>query len=152
AGLSVLSEGRWQSITTAQGLPSDEANCMLLDSGGVLWVGTSAGLAFRTSSGFLTPGGVPASLREPILGMEEDRLGWLWIATANQVLRINRASVQKGSLADGDVREYGLADGLRTLEGVKRDHSVIRDSAGRIWFSLNRAIAVVDPARLGRNA
>jgi signal transduction histidine kinase len=37
---------------------------------------------------------------------------------------------------------------LRGLEGVKRDLSVVEDSSGRIWFSRNRAIAVVDPARL----
>jgi two-component sensor histidine kinase len=41
---------------------------------------------------------------------------------------------------------------LRGAEGVKRDRSVAGDSSGRIWFALNRAIAVVDPSRLGTNA
>ena len=152
AGLSVLSQGRWQSFTTSEGLPSGEANCLLFDSGGVLWAGTAAGLAFRASSGFKAPGGELGSLLEPILGMAEDRFGWLWVATTNHVLRVNRARLQQGALAEGDVREYGLADGLRGVEGVKRDRSVVEDSSGRIWFSVNHAIAVVDPARLGNNA
>lgn len=152
AGLSTLSQGRWQSFTRANGLPSDEANCLFLDSGGVLWVGTAAGLAFRESSGFKSPGGARGALLEPILGMAEDRFGWLWVATTSHVLRVNRAKLRQGALAGEDVREYGLADGLRGVEGVKRDRSVVGDSSGRIWFALNRAIAVIDPARLGNNA
>jgi signal transduction histidine kinase/ligand-binding sensor domain-containing protein len=152
SGVSVFSRGRWQNFTTQDGLPSDEAHCFLLDSSGVLWVGTAAGLAFRAPSGFKTPAKIPDSLREPILGMAEDNLGSLWVATTNHVLRINRARLEQNALAEGDVREYGLADGLRGLEGVKRDRSVIRDPSGRIWFSRNRAMAVVDPARLANNA
>jgi signal transduction histidine kinase/ligand-binding sensor domain-containing protein len=151
AGLSVLSQGRLQSFTTSDGLPSNEANCLLLDSAGVLWVGTAAGLAFRSSPAFKAPVGATGSLLEPILGMAEDYNGWLWIATANHVLRVNRAKLQQGPLAKADIREYGLADGLRGVEGVKRDRSVARDASGRIWFSVNGAVVVVDPARLANN-
>jgi ligand-binding sensor domain-containing protein/signal transduction histidine kinase len=148
SGVSVLSQGRWRSFTKSEGLPSNEVNCLLLDSSGVLWVGTAAGLAFHDSSGFKAPTGGPDSLREPILGLAEDRLGVLWVATNNHLFSIKRFGLTRGALAEGDVREYGLADGLRGLEGVKRDLSVVEDSSGRIWFSRNRAIAVVDPARL----
>jgi signal transduction histidine kinase/ligand-binding sensor domain-containing protein len=152
SGVSAFLQGHWQTFTKADGLPSEEANCLLFDSTGLLWVGTTAGLAFRAAPGFKIPSGAPASLTEPILGIAEDRLGWLWIATSNHVLRVNRAKLQQAALAEGDFREYGLADGLRGVEGVKRDRSVIEDSSGRIWFSVNRAIAVVDPARLGTSA
>ena len=151
-GLSMLSGGRWQSFNALSGLPTPEANCLLVDSGGVLWVGTSAGLAFHAPAGFKTPRGAPASLSEPIFGLAEDRFGSLWVAAASHVLRVNRAKFLQGSLADGDVQEYGLADGLRSVEGVKRDRSVAVDSSGRIWFSLIRGIAAVDPARLGNRA
>ncbi|HEX5228497.1 MAG TPA: histidine kinase, partial [Bryobacteraceae bacterium] len=43
------------------------------------------------------------------------------------------------------------ADGLRAVEGVKRQPSVVADSVGQIWFSMNRGISVVDPARVHRN-
>lgn len=151
SGLSSLSRGHWQSYTTSDGLPSNETNCLLLDSGGVVWVGTAAGLAFRTPSGFKAPNPIPSSMQEPILGMAEDRLGWLWVATVNHLLRVNRGKLHRGVLGQGSFREYGLADGLRGTEGVKRDRSAVADSSGRIWIALTRAIVMVDPARLGKN-
>jgi ligand-binding sensor domain-containing protein len=44
-GLGALSEGKWRYFTSRDGLPSDEVNCLLEDSGGVLWIGTGDGLA-----------------------------------------------------------------------------------------------------------
>jgi len=148
SGLNALSQGRWQTYTVASGLPSENVNCLLEDSTGVLWVGTTAGLAFRDSAGFRVPAQVPASLHEQILGLAIDRFGWLWMATSSHVLRVNREKLLRGALVEGDLREYGLADGLRGVEGVKRHQSVIADSLGRVWFSLNRGISSVDPARL----
>src|SRR5260370_4243021 len=49
---------------------------------------------------------------------------------------------------DADVREFGLADGLRDTNAVKRDEAVASDNSGRIWFSLNRGLSVVDTNRL----
>src|SRR5258708_38968159 len=57
----------------------------------------------------------------------------------------------RGGLAEEDVREFTLADGLRGAEGVKRHQSVVADPLGRIWFSMNRGISVVDPGRLNRS-
>jgi hypothetical protein len=84
--------------------------------------------------------------------MAEDRQGGLWIETSKHVLRVDRESLSRGVFGNGDWREFGLADGLRGLEGVRRHRSVVADAAGRIWFSLNRGISVVDPARLTRDA
>jgi ligand-binding sensor domain-containing protein/signal transduction histidine kinase len=151
-GLSALSKGGWTSYGVREGLPSENVNCLLQDSTGVLWAGTASGAAFRDRGSFRVPVRVPAELNSQILGMAEDRYGWLWIATSNRVLRIHRDHLRLGSLADGDIREYGLSDGLRGTEGVKRHQSVFTDNAGRIWFSLNRGISVVDPARLTRNS
>jgi signal transduction histidine kinase/ligand-binding sensor domain-containing protein len=152
SGLNAFANGRWQTYTPRNGLPAENVNCLLEDSTGVLWVGTAAGLAFRGSEGFHRPGNAPASFDAQILGIAEDKYGWLWIATSNQVLRVNRERLLRGALTEGDLREYGLADGLRGVEGVKRHRSADVDAAGRIWFSLNRGISVVDPARLNRNS
>jgi ligand-binding sensor domain-containing protein len=152
SGLSSLSKGRWRTFTSVDGLPSQNVNCLLEDSNGVLWAGTTAGLAFQHLGRFETPTRVAPSLKEQILGLAEDRNGSLWIATSNHVIRVNRARLLNGSLASGDFLQYGLADGLRGTEGVKRHRSVVADSLGRIWFSLNAGISVVDPARLTRNS
>ena len=151
-GLSKWSGGRWTSFRSSAGLPSEDVNCLLEDSNGVLWTGTASGIAFRTGDTFQVPRAVPAVLREPIMGMAEDRHGSLWVATSGHVVRVNRDRLFQGTLGDGDIREFGLADGLRGTQGAERNRSVIADSAGRIWFSLNRGISMIDPARLTRGS
>ncbi len=151
AGLSAFSKGQWQGFTRADGLPSDNVYSLFEDSTGVLWIGTAAGLALRGPKGMQAPGGTPAELQEQILGLAEDKHGSLWVATSHHVLRVNRESLLHGAVSESDVRAYGLADGLRGVEGVRRHRSVIADATGRIWFSLNRGISVVDPGRLRRN-
>jgi len=150
-GLNALANGHWQAYTETDGLPSENVYCLLEDSTGVLWVGTAGGLALRTAQGIHTPHGVPAPLHEPILGIAEDTQGSLWVATSTHVLRVDRRKLYEGTLEEGDLREYGMADGLRGTEGARRYRSVMADPRGRIWFSLNRGISVVDPVRLKRN-
>ena len=151
-GLSALANDRWRTYTTKDGLPSDNVNCLLEDSSGTLWIGTEAGLAFEDHGRFQSPANVPVALREQVLGLAADKFGSIWMATSNHVLRVNRDKLMRGALDDGDIREYGRSDGLRGVEGVRRSSSVVTDPAGRIWFSLNNGISVVDPARLSSNA
>lgn len=146
-GLSSLANGRWRVWGRREGLPSEEVNCVVTDSSGVLWIGTASGLAWFDSGRIRTPSEVPASLHEQILGIGDDRKGRLWIATSDHVLRVSRAKLLSGSLTADDVRDYGLADGLHGTEGVKRHQSVFTDTLGRVWFSMNRGISVVEPVR-----
>ena len=152
SGISSLSKGRWESYRVRDGLPSENINCLLQDSTGMLWAGTAAGIAFRDHGLFRIPPRVPPELSAPVLGITEDRYGWLWFATSSHVFRVHREQLWRGSLGDGDLREYGIADGLRGTEGVKRHQSVFRDRLDRIWFSLHRGISFVDPTRLTRNS
>jgi ligand-binding sensor domain-containing protein/signal transduction histidine kinase len=145
-GLSSLAAGRWQTMRA--GLPSEQVTCLYEDATGVLWIGTDAGLALFASGRVSLPPEVPALLRGQILGIVEDKSGALWIATATHVLRVARDKLLRGGLGDADVRDYGLADGLHGVEGVKRNRSVVADPDGRIWFSMNNGLSVVDPARL----
>ena len=147
-GLSALWNGRWIAYSIRDGLPSENVNCLLEDSTGVLWIGTAQGLAFRGSGHIQVAIGAPGLLQDQILGIAEDHNGNLWITTSNRVLRVNRDKLLRGALSDGDEREYGLADGLRGVEGVKRHRSVVADSFGHIWFSMNRGLSSVDPARV----
>jgi ligand-binding sensor domain-containing protein/signal transduction histidine kinase len=150
-GLNSLSSGRWQGYTEKDGLPSNNVFCLLEDSAGVLWIGTAGGLAFRTAHGIQHPVGGSAWQGEAVLGLAEDKLGSLWMATSSHILRVNRDHLLHGALGDGDVREFGTADGLRGVEGLRRHRSVLADPNGNIWFALNSGTSVVDPARLMRN-
>jgi len=146
-GLNSLAGGHWRSLGIREGLPSQNVNCLLTDSADLLWVGTASGIAYVISGQVQVPTEVPAPLHEQIVGMAEDKFGWLWISTSNHVLRVRRDSLLRNSVAESDVREYGLEDGLHGMEGVKRQRSVVADPLGKIWFSMNHGISVVDPSR-----
>jgi ligand-binding sensor domain-containing protein/signal transduction histidine kinase len=146
-GLTELANGKWRTYAARDGLPADNVSSILRDSTGTLWIGTTAGLAFLHSGHLLVAVPGVAALRDPILGLADDQSGSLWIATTNHVLRINKNAVIEGHPRDADIRTYGLADGLRGTEGVKRDRSVAKDLHGDIWFSLNVGLSVVHPNR-----
>jgi signal transduction histidine kinase/ligand-binding sensor domain-containing protein len=147
-GLSARSNGNWRTYAARNGLPSDNVNCLFEDSSGVLWIGTSDGLAFFSSGRIQVPPKMPDMLRGQIYGLAEDKKGWLWIASSNHVLRVQRDKLSRGGLAEGDVREYGIADGLQSTEAVKRNNSVVTDSSGKIWFSMTHGLSVVDPSHI----
>jgi ligand-binding sensor domain-containing protein/signal transduction histidine kinase len=151
-GLNRLSKGDWRILTVSDGLPSANLNCLLADSEGVVWIGSAAGLAYVVSDRVHVPRDAPDALREQVFGIAEDRSGGIWIATSNHVLRVNRDKLLGMGTSDTDVREYGLADGLKGIEGVKRDRSVFADVGGKIWFSMNRGLSVVDPSRTTNNS
>jgi ligand-binding sensor domain-containing protein/signal transduction histidine kinase len=143
-GLTLLSNNHWKTYGVADGLPSDDVICLLTDSAGVLWIGTAGGLV-SLRSGKIYSTNMADSLREPILGLATDKYESLWIATSSHVLKVNRDNLLQGILSGNDIREYSLVDGLYGTDGVRRDRSVVKDEGGRIWFSLNRGISVVDP-------
>jgi ligand-binding sensor domain-containing protein/signal transduction histidine kinase len=148
SGLTSFSEGKWQTYATQNGANSGEANCLLEGSRHNLWIGSANGISYLASGRVQVPQNLPDSLRDPIFGIAEDKNGWLWISTSNRVLRVNSQKLLAGSLAPTDLRQFGLDDGLSGVEGVKRQKSVVTDPLGRIWFSMNRGLSVVDPARL----
>jgi ligand-binding sensor domain-containing protein/signal transduction histidine kinase len=151
-GVSAMSQKGWRTYTANDGLPSEDVNCLLRDSTRILWIGTAEGLAYLSDGQVHAPRGVPESLQAPIFGIEEDKNGWLWIATSDHVLRVPRDKLLSGVVKAGDVREYEQADGLESTEGVKRSRSVVSDSAGRIWFSLSSGMSVVDPSRVAASS
>jgi signal transduction histidine kinase/ligand-binding sensor domain-containing protein len=146
-GLTSLSHGTWKTYHTDDGLPSDAINCLVEERAHGMWIGTAVGVAFFDGSRLRTPPQMPAALQDEIFGIETDGQGSLWIATASRVLRVRADKLLLGTLDEGDLREYGSAEGLPGTEGVKRQRSVTRDARGRIWFSTGRGLSVVDPVR-----
>jgi signal transduction histidine kinase len=152
SGLSVLSQDRWRTYGGADGLPPGGVNCLAEDSTGALWVGTDEGIALVRAGQVKVPREVPEALRGPVLGLTADGNGWLWVSTSKHVLRVRRDKLESGALEASDVREFGLADGLRSAEGVKRYKSVAADALGRVWFYTSRGLSVVAPARVANDS
>lgn len=151
-GLSSLAQDDWRVYRGADGLPPGGVNCLLEDSTGALWIGTDNGIASLRSGQVQVPRDVPGALHEPVRGVAEDRNGWLWISTSNHVLRVYRDKLLDGAVNEEEVREFGLADGLLSVESVKRDRSVVVDPLGRIWFSTYRGFSMVNPAQVADNS
>ncbi len=147
-GLSELSAHGWRSFAGNDRLPPGGVNCLFIDSESVAWVGTGKGLASLRDGRIQDYRGVAGVLDDGILAIAEDKNGWLWVATTKHILRVKREKLLQGALDDGDLSVYGLADGLLGDAGVKRQQSAVRDSSGRVWFSTDQGICVVDPARL----
>lgn len=147
-GVSVLSPRGWRRYSMADGLPSNEINTLFEDSVRNVWLGTTAGLALVRDERVQSDVSFPEPLRASILGIGEDRNGWLWIATTDRVLRVDRARLLRRELAESVLREYDAADGLLGIEGIKRHRSLTTDSHGRVWVSTNGGLAMVDPVRV----
>ena len=151
-GLVAYSRNTWNVFTAHNGLPNDNITCLLADSTGSLWIGTVSGLAVLQSGHIRKPDSMPLSLREEILGIAGDNIGNLWMATSNHILSVKRERMLSATLSESDIREYGLEDGLIGKQGVKRFRSVFADAHGKIWFSTDRGLAVVDPLRADRES
>ncbi len=146
-GVSTLSRGGWRRFATKDGLPANDVNVLFEDSAGNVWAGTAAGLALFHAGQLQVLVNVPQALHGSILGLAEDQAGWLWVASADRVFRVSREGLADAAFGEAAVRQYGIADGLMALEGVKRHRSVVADARGRIWFAMNRGLSMADPAR-----
>ena len=141
-GLAEFRNDRWTSYNTHDGLPPGAIESLFLDASDTLWIGTSRGIAFLRSGAVHVPLGAPAAIYGDILGIAEKN-GWHWIATSDHILRVRSSALLKQAFADGDYREFGVTDGLPSVEGVKRSPSVELDNRGNIWFSLKQGISVL---------
>jgi len=139
-------DGQHWTVYTAKDTRTEPLNIRTAfeDSGHLLWIGTSRGLARLSQGEIDLLSDLPPALEEEVLGIGQDKLGFLWIVTTQQVLRVDRSKLLSGSLGKDDVQSYGADDGLTETDGVRRDRSLVSDSAGRIWLSLPHSLAVAD--------
>ncbi len=142
SGVSRFADGTWRRFAVPDGLPSNEVTALFPDRAGRLWIGTAAGLALIDRLDQPSIRDVPLPTRAAVLALAEDASGSLWIVTAERILRANRDRLASGIL---DAREFALADGLQSLQGVKRASGVSIDPRGRVWIATPRGLSVTDP-------
>jgi signal transduction histidine kinase len=122
-------------------------NTLAVDGGGVLWIGSSSGLFYWSGTQIESARSLPDSLRGEIFGLAADDAGGLWAATDRSVVEIPRDVLLGKSKMLTAAREFGMDDGLPSTRGIRRDHSVVNDPSGRIWFSLQGGLCAVNPLR-----
>jgi ligand-binding sensor domain-containing protein len=111
----VLSEGRWESYTTSNGLPNNHIRALVFDADGHLWVGTdiSGGRFDGTEWEYVTM---------PPIGVNDivfDDQGRAWLADGLGV------EVYEG----GTLTTYGYGEGLSSVQSK----TILLESRGRVW-------------------
>jgi len=133
SALSCLSNGKFTTLTTQQGLPSGIVHRVYEDHDGTIWVGTNRGLAYRK----------PAAHRWTVWNVENgclpdntvrdiyrDAKGTLWIATFGGLVRY-----------DGVKRQvFTTADGLSFNEV----RFITEDHQGRLWIGTRKGLTCLE--------
>jgi ligand-binding sensor domain-containing protein len=120
AGLSAIRHGKGSTLTTADGLQSNDIETILFDREGNLWLGGYGGLS-RLRDGMFTTLGMRAGLAsDDVWTVMEDRAGVLWFGTQSGLTRYDGAHFTTYTTRDG------LGRGSIVALGEGRD--------GTIWI------------------
>jgi signal transduction histidine kinase/ligand-binding sensor domain-containing protein len=109
------------SVTTRDGLPSDEVSSLLEDPDGTLWIATSRGLARRSPDGRIAAVALPGARSGRLRGLCRGRDGSLWVGSDSGIVRL------KGGVG----RLLGSSDGLSN----ERVHTLETDRDGNVWVA-----------------
>lgn len=153
SGLVRLREGRYSTITKADGLVSDWILALHEDAAGSLWIGSNGEGINRLREGRLAAirpkDGLWDGLAQTLL---EDAGGYLWMSCNRGFFRVSRAELD--AFAEGRVTRvkstgYGPGDALRatTFAGGLQPAGAI-DAQGRVWLPSANGLVIVDPKAL----
>src|SRR6266850_3107056 len=118
-----LAFGATRIFGPGDGLPSNLIYSLCQDRQGLVWFGTSAGLAYSDGVTFARADGAP---QDQIWSILEDKAGALWVGTSDG--RIARRT-------NGIWCEFGPADGLPPNKITR----LFEDSHGKLWTGSNGA-------------
>jgi signal transduction histidine kinase len=152
-GLSRFRNGRFTTLTTTNGLSSNEVWALHEHPEGVLWIGTDNGLS-RFEAGQITSftraQGLPDSLVNSVLA---DDSGRVWVGHDRGIYAVEMRhllEVARGRRTRVDALNFDESDGLLSEEtnGQKSYPAACKTRDGRLWFPTTRGVAIIDPAKL----
>ncbi|MEJ6001101.1 two-component regulator propeller domain-containing protein [Paucibacter soli] len=152
-GLVRLRDGRFETLSKADGLVSNWIMALYEDADAKLWIGTNGEGMNRLSDGRLTAIRPADGLWDGIaLTILEDRAGYLWMSCNRGFFRVARAELNafaEGRVARVKSTGYGPGDALRstTFAGGLQPAGAI-DAQGRLWLPSSNGLVIVDPVRL----
>ena len=154
-GLFLIDDTGTRHLGTADGLPSDWVIAIHEDERGVVWLGTTDGLALWRDGKLISLARFGGPLRETIMQLLEDDAQQIWFTTNKGLMSVPRAaldSLAAGGTAMPAFQVYGLADGLRTAEFDGGNTSAgCRTPDGLLWFPNIRGIVRIDPNHVRTN-
>ncbi len=124
-----------KAYTTADGLPRNNVTCILQDSRGFMWFGTTEGLARFDGARFTTysaESGLASNLIQSIL---ETRSGHLWFVTGAGIARL-RPPAPEGPRFSSHWPE--------DRKNARHTNVLLEDRSGRLWLGTEAGLYVVD--------
>ncbi len=134
-GLARLKGGRWSRLTAAQGLPPSQIGPMFFDRQGGFWLAPIGGgiwrwLGYGNWQGWTRSEGLNGNVT---WGIERDKQGRVWAATADDLVRIDEAR--------------GRATPQESGQPMGRLDTLAGDDRGHLWAgSADGAVFDFDPA------
>jgi ligand-binding sensor domain-containing protein/signal transduction histidine kinase/DNA-binding response OmpR family regulator len=154
-GLFLIDSHQVRHFGLADGLPSEVVVAIYEDERGVVWLGTTAGLAVWRDGRVTSLAGSAMALPEVVLQVLEDDQHRVWLTSNKGLMSVARATLDaltRGQLITPDIHTYDVSDGLRTVEFNGGNTSAgCRTPDGRLWFPNIRGIVAVDPAHIRTN-
>lgn len=155
-GLARYANGVLTPIGEADGFAGTRVRAIYEDRAGTMWIGTYDRGVFRYRDGkftrYTTHEGLPTN---GAFHFVEDSQSRLWITSNVGIYRVMKSELDE--MAAGRLRRltavlYGREDGMGSQETNGLGHpSVITAQDGRLWFSTQRGVSVIDPASLSLN-
>jgi signal transduction histidine kinase/ligand-binding sensor domain-containing protein/CheY-like chemotaxis protein/HPt (histidine-containing phosphotransfer) domain-containing protein len=153
-GLFVIDARGTQHLTARDGLPADWVIAIHEDAQGLIWLGTTGGLAVWDHGRLTSLASLGGRLRETILQILEDGSHNLWISTNKGLMSVPLGAL-KAALAHGTTpafHVYGLVDGLRSAEfDGGNTYAGCRTPDGMLWFPGIHDIVRLDPEHMQLN-
>lgn len=154
-GLFLIDAHQVRRFGLNDGLPSAQVTAIHEDERGVIWFGTSGGLAVWRD-GTITSLAASVPLRRLHLQVLEDQQHRIWLTSNKGLMSVSRAALDalaRGESTAPDVLTYDQSDGLRSAEFNGGNTSAgCLTSDGRLWLPNIRGILMVDPAHMRTNA
>jgi signal transduction histidine kinase/ligand-binding sensor domain-containing protein len=144
-----------ETYTVRDGLGRGRVSAFRTAPDGALWVATAGGLSTLRNgrvSTISSRNGLPC---DSVHWAVDDDLGFVWLNTACGVLRVTRADLeawvadQRRSIA---AVVFDASDGVRMqATPVGYDPFVTKTTDGRLWFTREGGIDIIDPRRVPLN-
>jgi signal transduction histidine kinase/streptogramin lyase len=154
-GLKRVREGRGESFTRTNGLPSNNVSSLYLDRDGVLWVGTSGGLARLFHGHWTSYSKNEGMITDGIAYIIEDDQVNLWLGSTVGLMCVQKKELNEiasGTAKTALFRSFGQADGLPSGEcSFGFQPAACHASDGKLWFPTIRGVASIMPSALQPN-
>ena len=152
-GLAFRSGDVFDAVALPPGLLTRIVLAMYVQADGTVWCGTLGGGLLKYSDGqaiaYTTREGLPDNT---IYGIVDDGIGSFWLSSNRGLFRVavedlDRAAAEPTS--DLPMQVFGVHDGLpsESCRGFGQSAGC-RTRDGRLWFSTDKGVAVVDPRLL----